>query len=101
MGGMALRKVITIIIIISLFPLPALGFSWADGKPTQRSTWAETKSKILATREYDELFFAAGLGAVWLLTKTKSGKAFYKANLKGDFKTMSKVAKQGRRIKLK
>lgn len=85
-----MRKIICIILLLTLFPLPALGITWEEAKP-----------KIMATRDHPEIILGAFAAGCWLLMNTKAGKAFYKANLKGDFKMMGKVAKQGRRVRIK
>ena len=99
-----MRKVITIILILTLVPLPVLGLKWNDAKPIERPyiDWSfVTKEKVLATREHPEILLGTIVAGCWLLTKTLKGKQFYKQNLKGDFRRLSKYVKQNRPIKIK
>lgn len=99
-----MRKVICIVLILVLLPLPVLGFNWEDGKQIERPhiKWGKvTKEKILSTRDHPEILLGTFMAGCWILMNTTAGKKFYKQNLKGDFQKLNKIVKEKRPVRAK
>lgn len=79
-----MRKIIAVVVILSLLSVPALGYNKEDGKPTPRTSWAETKQKILATRDdpmYKDAFVIGVVGVGYIYVKLIKGPKYYRVNI--------------------
>jgi hypothetical protein len=76
-------RIICLILILCLIPVPASAFSWQDGQLTEKKTWPEFKAEIIAadkflhTEDGRQLVLVGILAAGWVWARFIKGPAKY------------------------